>query len=377
MKTLGQIEPRTPIGALPFRIQTPGSYYVTTNLTGAAGSHGIQIEANDVTLDLQGFALTGLTNSLNGVFVPGSVSNIVVRNGTLKGWAIGVDARSGNSMRFEAVRLVQNAAQGLAAGMFSVAEACAALGNQGTGISADQNSIVGHCLATGNGSHGIFADTGSQVVSCTASSNSANGLVVAGNCVIAGSMAANNSATGIVAGASLQLSDSKAFNNGAQGVSAGVDATISHCSVSGNLGVGISATQSAQVLDCKSSSNAKGVSVQSGSMVRGCATMQNSGDGIVVTTECTVVGNTSTGNFIARDAAGIHATGANNIIRENHVLSNDMGVLIDVAGNFIIQNAAANNSLNFRIVDPAQAMGPIVSSSDVKSTTLPVANFEF
>src|SRR5437764_14937595 len=61
MKTLGQIEPRTPISALPFAIQTPGSYYLTTNLTGTAGSHGITINSSDVTLDLCGFTLSGLS----------------------------------------------------------------------------------------------------------------------------------------------------------------------------------------------------------------------------------------------------------------------------------------------------------------------------
>jgi hypothetical protein len=32
MKTLAQIEPRTPIASLPFTIAGPGGYYLTTNL---------------------------------------------------------------------------------------------------------------------------------------------------------------------------------------------------------------------------------------------------------------------------------------------------------------------------------------------------------
>src|SRR5262245_30779521 len=65
MKTLAQIEPRTPIGTLPFTIQSPGAYYLTTNLTGAAASHGISVAASDVTIDLNGFTLGGVANSLN------------------------------------------------------------------------------------------------------------------------------------------------------------------------------------------------------------------------------------------------------------------------------------------------------------------------
>src|SRR5215469_2970325 len=59
MKTLAQIEPRIPISTAT-NISNPGSYYLTTNLNVPSGS-GITISANNVTLDLNGFALTGNT----------------------------------------------------------------------------------------------------------------------------------------------------------------------------------------------------------------------------------------------------------------------------------------------------------------------------
>src|SRR5947209_6985202 len=61
MKTLDQIEPRTPIGSLPYTIEESGSYYVTGNLrfSGTNMACGICIEASDVTLDLGGFVLDG------------------------------------------------------------------------------------------------------------------------------------------------------------------------------------------------------------------------------------------------------------------------------------------------------------------------------
>ena len=37
MKTLQQIEPRTPISSITFVISQPGSYYLTTNLTAVSG----------------------------------------------------------------------------------------------------------------------------------------------------------------------------------------------------------------------------------------------------------------------------------------------------------------------------------------------------
>jgi hypothetical protein len=103
MKTLAQIEPRTPVSALPFTIRAPGSYYLTTNLTGTAGNYGIIVDANDVTLDLSGSALSGLTNSLNGIQVLLSRQNLVIRNGTISLLATGIDARSASNSRFESL----------------------------------------------------------------------------------------------------------------------------------------------------------------------------------------------------------------------------------------------------------------------------------
>jgi len=61
MKSLDQIEPRTPISSLPFMISSSGSYYFTKNLqfTATSGS-AITINASDVTLDLGGFTLSSI-----------------------------------------------------------------------------------------------------------------------------------------------------------------------------------------------------------------------------------------------------------------------------------------------------------------------------
>ena len=145
---------------------------------------------------------------------------------------------------------------------------------------------------------------------------------------------------------------------------------------SGNLDSGIITGAGAHVVDCKAGTNTKGIVTQSGSTIRGCMVLQNSGDGIAVTDDCTVQSNNAKSNFLARDAAGIHASGTNNAIKENTVLANDMGLLIDAAGNFIIQNTASNNSVNYRIIGSPQSMGPILSGT-LSDLTNPIANYEF
>src|SRR5438045_1078006 len=65
MRTLDQIEARVIVnatntpgdGTSTFIISAPGSYYLSANITGDPGKHGVSIQADDVTLDLNGFAL--------------------------------------------------------------------------------------------------------------------------------------------------------------------------------------------------------------------------------------------------------------------------------------------------------------------------------
>ncbi len=75
MKSLTEVEPRIAINAANtpgdagnlFIISQPGSYYLTGNINGVAGMHGIAISASGVTLDLSGFELRGSPGTLTGV----------------------------------------------------------------------------------------------------------------------------------------------------------------------------------------------------------------------------------------------------------------------------------------------------------------------
>jgi hypothetical protein len=97
MKTLDQLEPRTPLKAgAPgvvlnanggFTITASGSYYLTANLTIASGN-AIAIQASGVTLDLSGFTLSSTTVSPadgTGVYIADNLSDITIRNGHIRG----------------------------------------------------------------------------------------------------------------------------------------------------------------------------------------------------------------------------------------------------------------------------------------------------
>jgi hypothetical protein len=158
MKSLAEVEPRTPISALPFTISTAGSYYLTANLTAAAGGAGISITAGSVTLDLGGFTLTGNATSGSGVVVGVSgseVAHVTIKNGALVGWQFfGVDARYGNSMVFTGLSGGGNYSGGT--------------GNGG-GLYIGDDSLVQDCTFSGTGNGFRITGEHNRLVNCRAS----------------------------------------------------------------------------------------------------------------------------------------------------------------------------------------------------------------
>ena len=95
MLTLNQVEPRTPVdathtgsgGSSEFLITQPGSYYLTTNVVGVSSLHGINISANNVTLDLNGFTVQGSSSAFDAIYIHAGYTNVTVRNGNISGWS--------------------------------------------------------------------------------------------------------------------------------------------------------------------------------------------------------------------------------------------------------------------------------------------------
>ncbi len=93
MKSLDQIEARTPIGKVGgstelIAISQPGSYVLLGNVTVATGD-AIDINAGNVTLDLNGFMLSSFEKTPSGtaIDISGHIDNVTVRNGHIRGGA--------------------------------------------------------------------------------------------------------------------------------------------------------------------------------------------------------------------------------------------------------------------------------------------------
>lgn len=210
MRTLNQIEPRIPISFLPTNILTSGSYYVTTNLTGTPSFDGIEISANNVTLDLSGFTLTGVASSQNGIRVSGTYTNIIVRNGTVVNWGFsGVDAfysGSPRNMLFENITASGNGISGVANGSGITTEAasiikdCLACNNPQGGIYCNGGLVTG-CIARGNSGTGI-AGVNCNIRDCTVDSTTGDGIQIATSGTVSGCYVTQSTLGGIYVSAS-------------------------------------------------------------------------------------------------------------------------------------------------------------------------------
>ena len=222
MKSLAQIEPRKPISALPFNLTVSGSYYLTANLTGTGG---ITINSSDVTVDLGGFTITGGALTGDGITLNGGLKNIVIRNGTIRGWSgNGVTslASSARNLVFAHLNISDSGGMGISA-INAVITDCNISGSGSQGINATACTI-GNCLVDGSNNQGVSLFSGT-VSHCVIQSSGLEGLVLTGpGCVINDNLIkSNNVANGAfnaglyIDSANNRIENNQLIGNGAAG----------------------------------------------------------------------------------------------------------------------------------------------------------------
>ena len=347
MKTLDQVEPRTPISSAPYTISEPGSYYLTTNLTST--SHGVVITTNGVTLDLMGFTLSGDGGSSDyGVFVDGAtnrvVENVVVRNGAVNNFAYGIRAEYSLGGRFEQLALFDNTYYGLHLNGFYG--------------QCDGNTIA-DCSISGNGNYGVFLDggygqcDGNTIADCSISGNSSRGVYLNGGY---GQCDGNT------------IADCSISGNGSRGVSlygyggqCGGN-TVADCTISGNGSYGVYLYGSYGQCD--------------GNTVADCSISENSNYGVYLNgsygqcdgntvADCTIRKNSDRGIYLyfsdGNRVEGNHVTGQTG--------GSSYGIRCSVtADNLIIRNTCVGQTDNF-VFDFDDTYGPEVTSSGAMATT--------
>jgi hypothetical protein len=257
MKSLDQIEARTPIQSLPgngtsqYIISKPGSYYLTGDIAGVSGKSCISIQNTNVTIDLNGFTLTGASGSLIGID-GSSASGEIITNGRITGFpGLGMSLSHFSHAHLENLVVTNCVGGGASIGDNAIVRNCTF---QSCG-SATAPSVIGynqclidHCVISENpGGDGVQVDYGSIVSNCIVSGNIGSGVVAVGASVrIASNNCMGNEADGIRATTYADIVDCTCSLTGLLNTTTGIGihltgtgGRIDHCTTSNNRGRGI------------------------------------------------------------------------------------------------------------------------------------------
>lgn len=318
-----------------FKIIQPGSYYLAGNLAGAVGKDGIEIAASNVTIDLNGFTLSG-SNSNSGIVAQQALRGLVVRNGVIS---------QGFSDR--GIRL--------------------------RGQTLDQTPI-------GSTIEDITINSGVEAAIDVGSSNRITSIVIDG------------ASSGIYAGLSNAIRDC-VVRVGTTGITTEGGSTIEGCTVrAGDTGISISGRGSV-ARDCTVTEASIGISVSNGAgnegaVIQNCTVSSFSNLGIAANGigAARVDGNTVSGDLTKNPSAGIwggdQVQVTNNVVRNvrssgggspgililgvngrssvrgNTVVNCDKGIKATMGGNAIYSNELTQNTKHFELA-AGNRVGPI------------------
>jgi hypothetical protein len=289
MKSLDQIEARTPISSAPFTITQPGSYYLTTNVTVSSG-YAIAITANNVTLDLNGFTIASTAPVASGdtaILLSGSLTNLAIRNGHISSGVTnnGAGVYSGSGFGY-----------GVAFSGFPYnvrVSGVSVCGCQYFGIYLGYNStVVEACVVNTVGAYGIQAQsvTDSTSNDCGTAAISAN---TANNCI--------GSASGSGAGVYATNANNCYGNSAGDGDGVHADGNALNCYGQSSSGIGVDAYGTAE--NCYGySGSGTGVSAATAQNCYGYSNSGVSGTGLFAAIAQNCTGQSITG-------PGVWATG--------------------------------------------------------------------
>jgi hypothetical protein len=296
MLPLADIEPRTVINAINtpeneealFVISRPGSYYLAGNVTVPAGKVGIVIDADEVTLDLGGFAMLGETDPaiLGGIRCgDGGRRGITVRNGTIGragAYAIDLAHDGGRQSRVRDVVTSQSDV-GIRVGPGSLVSDCDVLEAGEPGLEAGDESIISRCRV-------------------------------------------------------------HRYDAAPRGIKVGSSAIISECSTIGPYATGIEGGESLNAHDCLLDSETDVAMIAgAGGMITDCIARGCRGDGIRLESESLARGNHIQMIGAVGGVAGVCATGWRNVITDGEVTALSVGgkAALDLEGalNMAVRHA--------------------------------------
>jgi len=291
MKTLDEVEPRVPVNDdtapsdvyYEHVISSSGSYYLTGDITTIKG--GIQITANNVTLDLCGYNLIGDAGNNGTGLDLDSQSNVEVRNGTVRNF--GYDGVMQNYVfatdhRIIGIRAIDNGQTGSGIGIYV----------HGT------NHLIKDCIASGNSGYGFYVPGGSSTIAGCKSYNNSYGFYTGYGCVIRDNTAYDNDNYGIRTGEGCTIIGNTAYANDSYGIYTGSGCTVQNNTAYANDNYGIHTGEGCTIIGntSRANTNQGGIWVDDKSTVVGNTATDNTGYGIYCSQNCLVDQNTAVDN---------------------------------------------------------------------------------
>jgi hypothetical protein len=163
------------------------------------GQDCLVVNSSNTTIDLNGFALVGIGTG-KGITASDAVHGVKVRNGTVKGFSIGVSL-GGNGNLIENVHVENNTDTGLFLGAGSLANHIVAQENSQFGVILSTACTITDSIVRANGnspaSVGLSAGPGSTVRGNTIWANTGTGLFGSTSGTVIGNTVFNTFGVGI------------------------------------------------------------------------------------------------------------------------------------------------------------------------------------
>jgi len=184
----------------PVTLGAGGSYRLGSNLVVTTAVNGIEVRANEVTIDMGGFTLAGSGVGRNGV--TGFNRSLTVRGGTVRGFTLDGIRSVGDLFEVDRIRSVSNGRNGVSTydntldtpGRRHVTITNSAVSeNLGDGIVCKGNCRVQDSDVSFNGGSGILTDSYTLVIDNFITSNAQYGILGGG--AFRGNFIVSNGAT--------------------------------------------------------------------------------------------------------------------------------------------------------------------------------------
>lgn len=216
----------------PVTIDTAGSYRLTSNLAlSSASTTGISVTGEHVTIDLNGFEIACNSCASSGVGdgIAGNLSNLAVRNGTIRNVGDNGVWITGTEIEVDQVRVIDN--------------------NGGVaGISVGNGSRVTNSTVSGSATKGILTGFRCLVVNNTVTDSGGIGIDSAGSSVIRGNVVYNSTGNGIsCTAAGCSIAENHSEDNSGDGIATPGNSVVARNNSNSNGGDGIEAPYSVVV----------------------------------------------------------------------------------------------------------------------------------